>query len=331
MNKFILYIYAILCQEPESGLNKSTMKRTQCLRMAGMLFAAVLLASGCTDQNDCLRRRIGNTANKINATVGVAVIINGKDTLTCNNSQKYPLMSVFKFHQALAVADRLHQEGASLDSVLHIRRQEVKEGTYSPLRDEHPDRDLRLSIGELLRYTLQLSDNNACDILFDRVADVGQTERYIRGLGIGEFDIVCNEEQMAQKEENCYRNWSSPLSAAMLLEKFLTGACVEGTDYQFIKQLMLECPTGKERLPRPFVEKEVILGHKTGTGGRNSDGRLIAVNDLGFVQLADGTRYTIAVFIKDAEASLSACEEVIAEISQAVFEHISLHYQNPEE
>ena len=43
-------------------------------------------------------------ANK-KAQVGIAVIINGKDTITINNNDHYPMMSVFKLHQALAVAD----------------------------------------------------------------------------------------------------------------------------------------------------------------------------------------------------------------------------------
>ena len=39
------------------------------------------------------------------AEIGIAVIINGKDTVTVNNDIHYPLMSVFKFHQALALTD----------------------------------------------------------------------------------------------------------------------------------------------------------------------------------------------------------------------------------
>ena len=41
-------------------------------------------------------------ANK-KAQVGIAVIINGEDTITLNNEIRYPMMSVFKFHQALSL------------------------------------------------------------------------------------------------------------------------------------------------------------------------------------------------------------------------------------
>lgn len=41
------------------------------------------------------------------ATVGIAVIIDGREAVTVNNELRFPLMSLFKFHRALAVADRL--------------------------------------------------------------------------------------------------------------------------------------------------------------------------------------------------------------------------------
>lgn len=41
------------------------------------------------------------------AKVGVAVVFEGRETFTYNNPHHYPLMSVFKFHQALAVMDYL--------------------------------------------------------------------------------------------------------------------------------------------------------------------------------------------------------------------------------
>ena len=44
------------------------------------------------------------------AEIGIAVIINGKDTVTVNNDIHYPLMSVFKFHQALALADYMKEK-----------------------------------------------------------------------------------------------------------------------------------------------------------------------------------------------------------------------------
>ena len=50
------------------------------------------------------------------AEIGIAVIIDGKDTITVNNDIHYPLMSVFKFHQALALADYMGKQKQSLET-----------------------------------------------------------------------------------------------------------------------------------------------------------------------------------------------------------------------
>lgn len=111
-----------------------------------------------------LRDEILQCIKKYDAKVGVAVIVNDTDTLTVNNCDKYPMMSVFKFHQALAVCHHLQKKGMPLDSVINISKKELRENTYSPLRDRFPEGNIRISLSELMEYTLQLSDNNACGI-----------------------------------------------------------------------------------------------------------------------------------------------------------------------
>ena len=87
------------------------------------------------------------------AEIGIAVIINGKDTVTVNNDIHYPLMSVFKFHQALALADYMGKQKQSLETRLPIKKSDLKLDTYSPLRDKYPQGGIEMSIADLLRYT----------------------------------------------------------------------------------------------------------------------------------------------------------------------------------
>ena len=63
------------------------------------------------DPFSSLRNEIIHSICKYDAKVGVAVMVNNTDTLTVNNSDKYPMMSVFKFHQALAVCHFLQMKG----------------------------------------------------------------------------------------------------------------------------------------------------------------------------------------------------------------------------
>lgn len=60
------------------------------------------------------------------------------------------------------------RRGTTLDTPVRVRWHDLKSDTYSPLRDRYFGGDVSLSVSHLLEYTLQQSDNDACDILFDR-------------------------------------------------------------------------------------------------------------------------------------------------------------------
>jgi Beta-lactamase class A len=256
------------------------------------------------------------------AEIGIAVIIDGKDTITVNNDNHYPLMSVFKFHQALALADYMAKHKQSLDTLLKIEKSDLKPDTYSPLRDKYPQGEIEMSIADLLRYTLQQSDNNACDILFNYQGGTDAVDKYIHSLGIQDCAIVGTEAAMHEDLDLCYQNWSTPLAAAELLEIFRREPLFAKEYKDFIWQTMVECQTGQDRLVAPLLDKKVTVGHKTGTGDRNAKGQQIGCNDIGFVLLPDGRTYSIAVFVKDSEESFADNSKIIADISRIVYEYV---------
>ena len=294
--------------------------KTKSVAFLLLSFISIIVKAGPFSS---LRNEIIHSIDKYDAKVGVAVMINDTDTLTVNNSDKYPMMSVFKFHQALAVCHLLQMKGIPLDSVINISRKELRENTYSPLRDRFPEGNIRISLSELMEYTLQLSDNNACDILFNRILSTKETDRYIRSLGIDNFSIEMDENDMHENLDNCYSNWTTPMAAVRLINLFLEGGAVSGEYYDFIKRTMTECTTGIGRLPYPLKNTAAVIGHKTGTGDKNSDGRYIGINDIGFIDLPNGDRYLIAVFVKDSAENYETTEKIIAEISSIVYKNIS--------
>lgn len=257
------------------------------------------------------------------AEIGIAVIIDGKDTITVNNDNHYPLMSVFKFHQALAVADYITKQNQSLDTLLKIEKSDLQPDTYSPLRDKYPQGEIEMSIADLLRYTLQQSDNNACDILFNYQGGTDAVDKYIHSLGIQDCAIVGTESAMHEDLDLCYQNWSTPLAAAELLEIFRREPLFAKEYKDFIWQTMVECQTGQDRLVAPLLDKGVIVGHKTGTGDLNAKGQQIGCNDIGFVLLPDGRTYSIAVFVKDSEESFAENSKIIADISRIVYGYVT--------
>ena len=178
---------------------------------------------------------------------------------------------------------------------------------------------------DLLRYTLQQSDNNACDILFNYQGGPDAVNKYIHSLGIRECAIVGTETAMHEDLNLCYENWTTPLAAAELVEIFRKKPLFPKVYKDFIFQTMVECQTGQDRLVAPLLDKKVTVGHKTGTGDLNAKGQQIGCNDIGFVLLPGGRTYSIAVFVKDSEENNQANSKIIADISRIVYEYVMQH------
>ena len=80
------------------------------------------------------------------ATVGIAVWTDKGDMLRYNDHVHFPLLSVFKFHVALAVLDKMDKQ-ASVWTLFPIKASQMPPNTYSPLRKKFPDRDFTITQG----------------------------------------------------------------------------------------------------------------------------------------------------------------------------------------
>lgn len=294
-------------------------KRTILLR--GLLAMFLLLIFTGMEAQHPLKEQLDSLLQGKRARVGVAVIFDGRDTFTYNNQYHYPLMSVFKFHQALAVLDYLDKKQLPLDTEIWIRKADLLPDTYSPLREERPDGEFPMSVGELLGYSVSQSDNNACDILFRFIGGTAVVDQYIRALGIEDFKIEATEEKMHEVIDYQYLNWTTPLAAVRLMEKFRTETLFRHPVYkEFLEKLMIETVTGRDKLIAGLPQG-VVLGHKTGSSDRDESGLKFGDNDLGFVCLPDGRRYSIAVFVMDSREDDKTNAALIAEISRKVYDY----------
>ena len=277
------------------------------------------------DRHDNLKTELRQIAEAARGKVGVAVITPEGDTLTINNEPHYQLMSVFKLHEALAVAHTLDTHGISLDSIISFPRTELDTNTWSPMLDEHKEEVFDIPVSELIRYSIQVSDNNASNLLFDRIVSVKDCDDFIRkSTGIEDFSIKHTERQMHHNQSLADGNHSSPLACARLIEKVFSDSIVSTEKQEAIQKMLLECQTGQDRIYVPLKDKQgVTLAHKTGSGFRNAQGELMAHNDVGRVVLPDGRSYVLAVMVKDFKGTEEEASVVIAEISTAVFNSFS--------
>lgn len=300
--------------------------RALTLHQSLLICSIVLFLSACSGRAvPALESQLSDILEDAKGEVGIAVIIDSRDTVTVNSEGcRYPLMSVFKLHQAIALCSVLDDMSTELDTAVTIPRDELNAQTWSPMMQDYPEGDIKLPMTELLDYLLLLSDNNVSNILFDRFCSPGRTDSIIRRMtGITDFSIRHTEHTMQLDHSLAADNWSSPLACAALINRVFTDSLVSSRKQEFLISALKRCETGRERIPAAFFNNDSItVGHRTGSGYINKDGVIAAVNDVAYITLPDGHSYSLAVFVKDFDGTMEGAERLIARISAAVYGYV---------
>ena len=286
-----------------------------------LLLTIVLVSGFCFSQN--LKKEILQITKDKNGTVAVSVLDFGNDkTVHINGNKKLPMLSVFKFHIGLAVLNEVDQGKLNLDQKILIKKSDLLENTWSPIRERFPEGNIEMPLGLLIKYTVAESDNNGCDILLRLIGGTETVQKFINSKGVRNFTIKVNEEQMHQGFEFMYLNTTTANSANQLLKDFRDKKIVSKTSTDFLMTTMLETSTGKNKIVAQLPES-VPVAHKTGSSGKNEKGLTIAENDIGIVTLPGGKSYALSIFVSDSMESAETNTKMIADISKIVFDYFS--------
>jgi len=280
------------------------------------LFSVQLFAQN----NNLLRKELNNIISTKNATIGVSIKgIESNDTLSINGNLNAPLMSVFKFHIALATLNLVDKGKLALSQKFFIKKEDLHEDTWSPIRDEFPNGNIYLTLDQLLRYTVSHSDNNGCDILLDLIGGTKTVQDFINKQGIKEFTIKVNEQEM-RTWENLYINTTTPLATTKLLENFYKGKVLKKKSTKYLYQIMIECSRGITWMKAGLPEG-TELAHRTGISGRNENDLRAAMNDVGIFKLPNGNHVILSVYLKDITEEREVTEKIIADITKATWNY----------
>ena len=235
-----------------------------------------------------------------------ACFIKGDTCIMVNEDQSFPMHSVMKFPQALYVANYLEKNDLRLDSQVLVRREDLVSETWSPML-KMVDDEARFSFGELLSLSLQQSDNNACDILFERCGSPADVEDYIKSIGFQDIQIRMTERQMHDSPTFAVENNCTPKAMARLFEWFYHHHN-DTESFRYVWDCMAACHTGEGRIPAVVPDGAVVV-HKTGTGFSSHEGAS-DMNDAGIVLFPDGQYFVVAVFVRSSNSETQVAEIV---------------------
>jgi beta-lactamase class A len=291
-----------------------------CICFFSLFF--VLNSASSFAQSKTARELIKNEISKVPARFGVAwKHLEASDTGSINPHMKFPMQSVFKFPLALAILDQVDKRRMSLNQKIHISKEDYYD-TWSPIMKKYPDADVDLSLKDVLMYNTTHSDNVACDILFRLLGGPPVVEKYIHGLGITGMAIQFSEKEMHAEWNIQFKNWCEPVGMLQLLEKFYIRKVLSKSSHQLLQTMMEETSTGPKRI-KGLLPEGTVVAHRTGFSGRDANGVIAAVNDVGIITLPDGTHLLIVVYVSDSLETDENLELAIARIARSLYDFYS--------
>ncbi len=324
------------------------------------LFAGAVAAEGVAatvSTEPALEKEIARIASAVSGSVGAAAIhLESGRTASWNGGDRFPMASVYKIPIAVALLSRVERGEVDLDSMVALRRADHRPGS-GILADYFETPGVVLSLRNMLRLSLLISDNTATDIVLGAAGGPAAVTRRIGELGIGgirvdrstlqlllavdgaegmvaddaytreAFDRAVGAVPDGRRTEAAYRAFidvrdtSTPLAMAGLLASVWKGSAVGGEERAFLLDVMKESVNARRvrgMLP-PGLEPPP---HKTGTIW---GGGLHTVNDAGIVELPGGAGHVaLALFITRSRDEMDDLEEVLAQISRTMIDYFLL-------
>jgi beta-lactamase class A len=266
-----------------------------------------------------LSKQIQTIASSIDGNTGVAILdLKNGTTVNWNGDKHFPMQSVFKFPLALAILDQVDKGKLSLDQMEPLTAADRIKNTWSPLRDKYEGKNDKVSIREILSFTVSQSDNNGCDLLFRLLGGPKSVNDHIHSIGINDINIVATEADMHKEWNVQYNNWSTPVAMTQLLKRFYQDPILSRSSHDTLWNMMVATTTGPKRI-KGLLPEGTIVPHKTGTSD-TKDGLTGAINDAGIIMLPDGRPLIITIFVSNSKAGSDKMETVIAQIAKAAWD-----------
>jgi beta-lactamase class A len=216
-------------------------------------------------------------------------------------------------HKVLSAAAVLQDIGvADLDEVIRYEQGDIV--AYSPVTAAHVDTGL--TVLEVIRAAITVSDNTAANLLFERLGGPAGLEAALRAWGDGTTSVDRLEPGLSEWAPGETRDTSTPRAMAENLEALTLGTVLAEEDRDVLVRALRDNTTGNE-LIRAGVPDGWVVGDKTGTathGGRN---------DIAVVEPPDGAPIVLAIYSNRLDPRADSEPALIAEATEVILDRLT--------
>jgi beta-lactamase class A len=298
-----------------------------------ILALALSAVSTLAARPDGLREHIAAVAARFPGELGVfAKDLRTDQTVEWNADGRFPTASVIKIAVLVEAFEQIAR--GRLQPAASIRvREAAKVGGSGVVRELHDGAEL--TVRDLLRLMIVLSDNTATNMLLEHVG-VANVNARMAAYGLRETKIFRPTfgriaETDADLEREFGLGMSTPREAAALMERVATGRAVSPDASKEMVEI-LAGQRDRQMIARrlPLGQPGLVVANKTGT---DEEKRPDASGVLGHVRAdvalvrGPGVDYVIAIFarrVRDESWTVDHAALVAgADISRAVFDRFS--------
>ncbi|ROI04068.1 MULTISPECIES: serine hydrolase [unclassified Chryseobacterium] len=298
--------------------NKIIMKSFKIIYLFFLIFIL-----GCKDIQKKKEIDITTDINKLIAhkklDIGISIRnTSGDEIVSVNSKKKYRLYSVSKFFLALYILNQVDKGKLDLNQIITFSKKDLKPDLYSPLRDSIPQ-GARLSLKKTIKYLVEESDNN----VFNKLADISGGLNHLNVFVYNTFRASKNEffemYDYSSSKSDFEANSITPNLATEILYQLEKKEILSNNSYRLLKKYM-EHSAIDTRI-QGIIKNDTKSFHKAGTSDREN-GVMFACNDIGIVNLKNGTSFMIGVFISDSKEDDKTNDTLIAQITEIAYKNL---------
>lgn len=239
---------------------------------------------------------------RIGCRLGVYATFAGRG-VGWRSTERFSFCSTFKLFLAAHVMQVVQEGRDRLDRQVPITTADMV--AHGPVTLPAVGRTLTLE--ELCKATVELSDNPAANILIRETGGLAAFGQWYRSIGDEITRVDRMETDLNSAVPGDPRDTTTAEQYVANLDRVLRGGILSLAHLSLLERWITQTPTGQGRI-KAGVPAGYTVGHKTGTGARKTH------NDIGIIWAPQGASALISVFCTGAgDASPEQIDAVIAD------------------
>jgi beta-lactamase class A len=229
--------------------------------------------------------------------LGVSVVTEGKRA-AWRGDERFVYCSTFKMYLAAATLLRVQAGQERLDRAIPVTQADMI--SHAPVTE--PAVGSSLTIEQLMKGAVEVSDNPAANILIREMGGLEPLRAFYRGIGDESTRVDRLEPELNVADDD--KDTITPDQSVKNIQRLLVAADtpLDTASKTLLMRWLVDTPTGQGRI-KAGVPAGWTVAHKTGTGGYGP------VNDIGLILPPNGPAIAIAVYFHATKDSTDAQRE----------------------